>query len=92
MALLLLPPVLPLDVRVVAFPPGTAGLEKTRILCPSSRRQTILGAGLPVAVQVSVTLSPSLTVTSDVLRSSTMSGGTWTWTHPSCFFIVAVLI
>ena len=66
--------------------------RKTTIFWPSSRRQTILGAGLPVAVHVSVTLSPSLTVTSLVLRSSTMSGGTWTWMQPSCFFIIAVLI
>lgn len=50
--------------------------ERTTIFCPSSRRQTMRGVGLPVAVQVNVTLSPSLTVTSLVLLSSTISGGT----------------
>ena len=59
--------------------------------CPSSRRQTILGPGFPVALHVSVTLSPSLTETS-LFSSSTILGGTWTWMQPSCFFITIVLI
>lgn len=43
---------------------------------PSSRRHKILGSGCPLALQVNVTLSPSLMVMSPLVAASSISGGT----------------
>jgi len=48
------------------------------ILEPSSRFQRMLGVGLPVALQVRLTLAPSRTIASDELCESSIFGGTIT--------------
>lgn len=48
------------------------------ILEPSSLFQRMLGVGLPVALQVRLTLAPSRTIASDELCESSMFGGTAT--------------
>jgi hypothetical protein len=48
------------------------------ILLPSSRFHLTLGGGDPVAWHVSVTFALSLTITSELLRESSMFGGTET--------------
>ena len=46
------------------------------IILPSSRRQRTVSGGVPVALQINVTLACSRTTTSELLRESSILGGT----------------
>lgn len=48
------------------------------IFWPSSRLQVIFGNGFPAALQANEAFPPSLTVTSDMVSASLISGGTIT--------------
>lgn len=55
----------------------------SKICFPSSLLHMIRGSGCPVASHVSVALSPSVTVVSPLVFSSSISGGTGNWS--SCY-------